>query len=400
MFRKGFFLIAAFIFTQGNAVELLINEHLIIAQNEGPSQEIVAKESCKEPEENGAPCKRSSARKPCASSCSARSGCTPPPPCCWQFNPCNPRKCTNMCGDGFSVLTEFLYLRSENSGFSVAYQQNVSNPAGLNVGDVVRIDPDWTPAFRAGISWNVDYDFWDLALKYTWYRNHSTLNETSALGFFPLWPVSSATTAEFATIEGSSLFKMNLGNFELARLTYLTKKVAIRPYLGVEGGTLHQHFKALLKTALTGNTAENRSFLKNLYWGVGPSIGMNLAFDLRGGFSVVGQVMGSLLYGKTKARLLNQTKANGSNQFVVARDHEEDFYQLSSHALFSLGLQWQTCFRCEKNRFKASVSWESHYFANQFNVPVSMQGFLAPLPSQSGEVLSLEGAQIALGFDF
>ena len=100
------------------------------------------------------------------------------------------------CG-GLFVMADFLYWKAENNGWAYAYEQETTDPIGLNVGNVMRIDPDWDPAFRVGLGWNTNHDFWDVFLNYTWYRNKASESRTSNTGFFPLWPILNQTTKFF-----------------------------------------------------------------------------------------------------------------------------------------------------------------------------------------------------------
>lgn len=304
------------------------------------------------------------------------------------------------CG-GFYISADFLYWRAENHGFSYAYELETTDPVGLNVGSVLRVRPDWDPGFRVGAGWNTTYDFWDLFLNYTWYRNHSKQTKTSANGFIPLWPVSASATGEFDTVSANSRFVMNMGDMELGRMLYLTKSVAIRPHWGVRGGTLHQKFGSSFGGIVLGGANSERSFSgRNNYWGVGPRTGVNGEFHLNQGFSILGKVAGTLLYGKTKARSTTRDLAIGATAFTIERQYTDNFYQLVPNLQLSLGFQWQTCFWCEKMFFKMSAAWETNYWWNQFNLPFGVAGTVAPFPTVGNQPLTMEGLTVNFEWDF
>ncbi len=338
------------------------------------------------------------APKPCPPKpCPPKPCCNPPPPCCWNFNPCNPKGCTDMNCGGFYVSADFLYWRSENHGFSYAYELKSTTQ---NVGSVVRIDPEWDPAFRVGAGWNTTYDFWDVFLDYTWYQNRSSESSSSAIGFIPLWPVSSSTTGQYRDVSASSRFSLNMGDLEIGRMVYLTKSIAVRPHWGARGGTLHQKFKDNFSGLLSGASSAETFNGRNNYWGVGPRTGVNGEWHMSRSFSILGKAAGALLYGKTQVKNEHQTLASGGTVFVLERQYKDNFYQLVPNLQLALGLQWQTCFWCEKMFFKMSASWETNYWWNQFNIPYSTAALTAPMPTVGNQPLTMEGLTLNFELDF
>ena len=304
------------------------------------------------------------------------------------------------CG-GIYINADFLYWRSENHGFSYAYERQAI-PAGENNGKIVRLNPDWAPAFRAGIGWNTTHDFWDLLLNYTWYRNKVSKSRTSANGYIPLWPVSAANTGEFVNVSARSRLQLNMGDLEVGRMIFLTKTVAIRPHLGAKGGTLYQRFKSKYTVPVTGGGAntEEKFNGRNNYWGVGPRLGLNGEFHLNQGFSLKGIFAGALLYGKTKAGWARSVLQSGSTNYTTSHDFSDNFYQLVPHMQLALGLQWQACFWYEKMLCRMSVMWETNYWWNQFNLPVALNGVGAPLPTVGNQPLTTEGLTVNLEWGF
>lgn len=302
------------------------------------------------------------------------------------------------CG-GFFIMADFLYWRAENHGFSYAYE--VTDAAGLNVGDVIRIHPDWDPAFRIGAGWNTTHDFWDVFLNYTWYRNKSSETRTSNNGFLPMWPVSNAINGQFTSVSARSRFQLNMGDLEVGRMLFLTKTVAIRPHWGAKGGTLHQRFQNTFSgLAVGGANSEQRFSGRNNYWGIGPRAGVNGEFHLNQGFSLKGMFSGALLYGKTKARSATSTLAAGGTDFVTQPDYSDDFYQLVPHMQLAIGFQWQTCFWCEKMLYRMSAMWETNYWWNQFNLPVGLDGRVTPLPTVGNQPVTMEGLTVNFEWGF
>lgn len=306
------------------------------------------------------------------------------------------------CG-GFFLTADFLYWRAENHGFSYAYELNTTDPVGGNVGDIVRVNPSWDPAFRVGAGWNTGYDFWDVYLNYTWYRNSTSETRTNDVnGFIPLWPVSSSATAvgEFTTVQAKTRFMLNIGDLELGRMVYLTKSVAIRPHWGARGGTIHQKFNSAFSEAFVGGQFTDQNFSgKNNYWGIGPRAGVNGEFHLNQGFSILGKAAAALLYGKNDVRATTR-RVDLTGVSSIERQYEDDFYQLVPNLQLLLGVQWQTCFWCEKMFFKMSAAWETNFWWDQFNLPYGLSSLVAPMPTVGNQPLTMEGLTVNFEWDF
>lgn len=300
--------------------------------------------------------------------------------------------------EGFFVSADFLYWRAENHGFSYAYE--IESATAPIEGKVVRVDPSWDPAFRVGLGWNTAYDFWDVFLNYTWYRNTASDSRTNTAGFIRMFPLTSGTASEFTTVSANTRFMLNMGDLEIGRMMYLTKSIAVRPHWGARGGTLNQKFRSHASDLVSSIDSENKFSGKNNYWGVGPRTGVNGEWHLNQGFSILGKAAAALLYGKTKANSVSSTLAIGGTNFVIDRSQSDDFYALVPNLQLSLGIQWQTCFWCEKMFFKMSASWETNYWWNQFNLPVGVSGFGAPFPTVGNQPLTMEGLTVNFEWDF
>lgn len=351
------------------------------------------------------PCPPKPKPKPCPPRRCKPAPCNPcrktPPRCCWKFNPCNPKGCSDMNCGGFFVSGDFLYWKSDNQGFSYAYELRTTTPLGLNVGDVVRLDQDWAPAFRVALGWNTEHDFWDFSLNYTWYRNRSSQTSTGGNGFIPLWPASTESASQFRSVQGISRVNMDMGEIEVGRLAFLTKSVALKPIFGVKGGVLHQRYISDFTVPFPATSLNQQRFTgKNYYWGIGPMALFKGELHLTRGFSMIGNLGGALLYGKTKTMSYNRTIAAGSSTFTTERQYFDQFYQLVPNLQMAFGFQWQRCFWWEKMFFKASVAWETQYWWNQYNLPFGLASTTVPFPNPPNQALTMEGLTVNMEWSF
>lgn len=344
--------------------------------------------------------------------CNPAPCCNPPPPCCWNFNPCNPKGCADMNCGGFYMTADFLYWRAENHGFSYGYELTtiLSNAAAVadnqNFGKIIRMSPEWDRGFRFSLGWNSRYDFWDLLLNYTCYNNQAKEKITSTTGFFPLWLEN--VNDRFGSASASTFFHLNMCDFEIGRLTALTKTISFRPHWGLRGGTLYQtfkdHFYDNLRTPPLPENSEVRFDGSNNYWGAGVRAGVDGHLQFSRGFGFLGKLAGALLYGKNKASSVSKhVVANIAPVETTNASCDDNYYQLAPTLQLALGIQWQTCFWCEKLFYKMAILWETNYWWNQFNLPVQVQSaslMVAPLPALGNQPLTMEGITMNFELDF
>lgn len=145
---------------------------------------------------------------------------------------------------------------------------------------------DWDCGFRLGAGYNFVYDQWDTQLYWTWYRTDERDNvapqpNATVIPEFEsgLLPGKNATSA---SIRWSLLF--NMIDWELGRKFWVSKNLSLRPFIGLKGGWIHQSIQLqlsglIVQNVLTTNFGKER--LKNNFWGIGPSAGVNTLWRLR-----------------------------------------------------------------------------------------------------------------------
>ncbi len=340
---------------------------------------------------------------------------------CWFHHGCSQEY-------GFYLTADFLWWRTENHGYSFAFDQQDSL---ANIGKVQRINPKWDPGFRVGLGWNSDYDGWDVLFNWTWMYNHAkttrirndlTVAEITTQGYYPQWPITSTLLQNstnlpllasghfnFRQVDAKSNIHLNAIDFELGRSFYATRRFSLRPHWGVRGAFIDQKFSNVFSDPLINPVALARllgtqpAFAfdgKNNWWGVGPRAGMFSEWHLCSGFSILGKAAGALMYGQTRVSSVTQTVPFLTDTYVVIRKASEHFDQLVPNLQMMLGLQWGTCFNCDSMYFGMNVCWETNYWWNQFNLPASVDLFDAPLPSIGNQPLTQEGLTINLELDF
>jgi hypothetical protein len=337
------------------------------------------------------------------------------PKCCTGVDPRVPRGCVPP--DGWYFMGDFLYWRAENHGFSFAL--NNEDSSILN-GKIERITPEWDPGFRLGLGWNTEYDVWDLLVNWTWYNHHSHSSKSrldlikisgQTQGFYPMNPVAVTSTVigPFASAVAHYHLIHNAIDLEIGRSYYVTKELSFRPHWGVRGAWLNQKFSDRFFDAANqpdeaNFLAEQRFSARNHYWGIGPRVGSHGEWHLNYGFSVIGKAAGALLYGGShvKADESRRVSDDGNLNPTLVRRVREHFDQLVPNLQMMIGMQWGSCFNCDKNYFNFNLCWETNYWWNMYNVPTLIQfvGINAPFPTIGNQPVTMEGLTINAQFDF
>ncbi len=338
--------------------------------------------------------------------------CQPKPRCC-RTSPCPLKDCIDECGSLY-FLADFLWWRAENHGFSYAYNRVDEI---LNIGKVVRVNPKWDPGFRLGFGWNTTHDNWDLMANWTWYHNKSKDNLTrgdlaqslvgETQGFYVMHPVDFffGGVGPFLDVAATWNLRLNAIDAEMGRGMWVTKCLGFRPHWGVRAAWLdqkfHDHFRNPANAPFPGFSVDEAKFsAKNNYWGVGPRAGLNAEWHMPCGFSFLGRTSAAVLYGKTRTSYKTERFFDGDTDFTIERQFSDNFWQLAPTLQLLLGMQWDTCFWCETMYYAISVSWETNFWWNQNNVPVVLDGYMTPVPTNSSEPVTMEGLTVNMEWDF
>jgi hypothetical protein len=306
---------------------------------------------------------------------------------------------------------DFLYWRAENQGFSYAF--NRTSASDFIEGNIERIEPQWDPAFRIGIGWSTDHDYWDIFFNWTWYQNHATqtderltIPDSTPFGYLAMFPQqTTGITGSFRRVYASWRLLYNAIDFELGRAFYLTRALSLRPFWGVRGAWLRQTFFNDFTSQVQPILASVRSQIQflgvNNYWGVGPRVGNATEWHLGYGFSFLGRLSGALLYGNTATEFSLFDSQSVGVPVALEQHYQDNFSQLVPTAQLALGLNWGTCFgKKNGSYFGLNGNWETNYYWNQFNLPVTIYGDPAPLPTTGNQPVTMEGFTLNAQINF
>lgn len=314
----------------------------------------------------------------------------------------------------FFLSADFLWWRAENQGFSYAFNQTENSTSFPNVGKVLRIPPKWDPGFRLGAGWTFPNGSWELFANWTWMNNfaHATkhLKNLSALnvgeGLYSMWPASLTVAGgtdlgPYSNAKASWVLHHNALDIECSKDICITKRLLIKPNWGVRAAWINQNFHSELEDSIiVGHIPEFNFKGKNHCWGAGPRVGGAAEWLLSNGFAFLGKANVALLYGQTHAKNLSKGPSATTGIVEIHHRFNDHFSQLVPNLQMMLGVEWGSCIFSQDRFMVISACWEVNYFWNQFNVPVSFEGYAVPMPTVGSQPLTMEGLTLNIRCDF
>lgn len=263
----------------------------------------------------------------------------------------------------------------------------------------------WDPGFRVGVGYGMKHDQWDTQAFYTWFKTKGTDHISSEPG-----SVHSAFLGNFyvdntqgAGLSGPAyqkagidwLIHFNLFDWELGRNYWISKSLALRPFVGAKGGWIHQiiHSKWEIPN-LSGAQFFNLGTedLKNNFWGIGPAAGINTKWILFSGQSqlihLFGDFSGAVMWGHWSFRDV----FNNDLQQKILIDLQDMSSGASTFRTF-IGFGWEVHFNQNQSQFCAKLGYEMQFWLDQLQYYSFTGGRL-------DNELTLQGGTFEISFDF
>jgi hypothetical protein len=279
--------------------------------------------------------------------------------------------------NGWYLFADALYwhIDMENTEWA-----EVSNPASTNVvTDVHSLNFKWNWGFRVGIGANMNHDMWDTNFYYTWLFADNSNKAGREGAVVEDLIAGDDTTFKTGSVKWGVHFSMF--DWELGRWHYVSKNLALRPHVGVKGGwidqTVHAKFSDLTNP---NNPAFRVDRLKNDFWGVGPSVGVNTMWVLGSAgrmmdhrFSLAGDFGGALMYGHFDISDRRVDRVGSQVEFNRVKGQSRNLAVTMLQGF--LGLSWDVPFNKNKNHFMLKAGYELQYWLNEaFGDNFALQG--------------------------
>lgn len=211
------------------------------------------------------------------------------------------------------VSVEFIYWRPDQAGMNYCFVSNEPDELIGSKNRGVEQKGDWTPGFRLGAGYQFGESQCD-AFAY-WTRFHSSacnrvegelILATPLLGA-PLKGDQTLVAVggrgpDTGSVHSHWHLQMDLIEVDLGYRIHFQDRLVLRPYVGVEGGWIHQRqaikFDDFLSEAPPSVIFDAEVVNKSHFHGVGPKVGLNGDCTLGWGFGLLGRFAATGLCGR------------------------------------------------------------------------------------------------------
>ncbi len=335
--------------------------------------------------------------------CCPVPACPCPPKIIECSKPCperEPRCALILCSavpessNGWYFFADALYWHADVGGSDYAFK-NKNTAAPVISGPNHSLDFKWSWGFRLGIGANIDYDQWDTNFYYTWFQTQNSNATGTSAGQLAVDNIGQVTTFSQGKIDWRIHFSML--DWELGRWFYVSKHLSLRPHVGVKGGWINQKIEKEFTSAETSWDVH----VKNDFWGVGASGGLNTTWEFaqyeRNNFTFFGDVAGAIMYGHFEVDNSELTSAGGG---FKPHDLNRNLAVPMLQAI--LGFGWDRDFNCNRCHVGIRLGYEFQYWfrQNQTLINETTVGGQTVRYQRAHDDLAFQGLTLDLRFDF
>lgn len=255
---------------------------------------------------------------------------------------------------------------SDGVGFTTKSQSNTS----LVNGKTKHPEFEWNWGFKLGVGYDLTHDGWDLRARYT--RIHNAANKEISVPngealFFLLTNAATGVVSQNATSARDHWnVHLNIVDLEVGREYYISKRLAMRPFMGLETAWIIQHEKNKFQGGTAAPLAGSafRTFERHKYWGLGLRVGIDGNWHLGQGWSIFSNTALNVLYGFFDIHNTSRTElANGT---TTGTQSSNDGYHVSKTITEVVtGLSWDRMLAEDRCHLGIRAGWEHHLFLNQ-----------------------------------
>ncbi len=273
-------------------------------------------------------------------------------------------------------------------------------------------DFDWFSGVRLGVGrYLANHDKWDISLFTTYYyaqeNSKSSPNRARGALLTPLW----IPTFDGGATHGKTVWRLNFFNWDLSigREYNMLRTIVAHPFIGLRAALIYKDQNSRYSDQFTSGNVDrvlrDKFSASNSYWGIGPRTGVDLQFNMRSGWSFLGNLSAALFFGRNDLQEEISTKVSNSGVLTKARYHAKDNrFNVRANLDTGLGLGWETWLNQHTVRIAPSVLFEAScwFDTNQLFVPKGTSSVtVAPDPALPNFVNQRrQGNLILMGFSF
>lgn len=306
-------------------------------------------------------------------------------------------------GAGAYFMIDALVWKANVGGSEYSYTDASSIAAYPLSGSFKDTDFGWDWGLKVGLGYNFEHDNWEADLLFTYFSS-SESNSVASGATGSIIPLKGAADLGSPTggldycTRATSSYKFVYDNIdvELARNYFVSKNLSLRPHFGLKNTwiNLTQTVRYTGGAFTLGSTFLNKDVSK--FWGIGPAAGVNSKWHLCNGFSLFGDVSGSLLWGyyKVNHHENNSTAPTTNDIYLTANMH-----RFAPTAQLALGLAYDAYMNEDKQHIGISLGWETIYYW-RVNQMLQIVDFSTRKYNRASEDVSMQGVTLHIRWDF
>lgn len=275
-----------------------------------------------------------------------------------------------------------------------ASQQSASSWA-----NVIGVNPDkytlqnddfgWDPGFRGGLSFDPK-GFFDTKLYWTYFT--SDTKDSIPLDIHLVTPEFFSgflSDNDFFGAKQEWKLDYHTVDLELSHAFNITDTITLRPIIGVKAASINQTIDVLWQALLFNSTEK----VTSNYLGIGPSFGVNGAWQISKQLEFVSEFAGAFMWGRwnikdTYKRPYEPLSLTPNATTITTKLNDSELGTLNLR--YFVGLHWSPQ---ALSRLSVEIGYDMQYWANQLRVTTFQQ-----LPTHGD--LTLQGGTCSFSFDF
>jgi hypothetical protein len=184
-------------------------------------------------------------------------------------------------------------------------------------------------------------------------------------------------------------------DWELGRNYWVSKSLALRPFVGIKGGWINQRIDSKwINPNLPSSLYFNRGTeeIKNDFWGIGPSLGVNTKWLLYASqtqwFSLFGDFSGAMMWGHWT---FSDQYKNDLSQTVNI--HLQNVNNAATMVRILMGFEWDLNFKQDQYRLTSKIGYEMQFWLDQLQ-------FYSFTAGRQNSQLTLQGGTLEFCLNF
>lgn len=270
-----------------------------------------------------------------------------------------------------TLFEDLIYWNaSQQSTSPWAYVQTFNVPPAATF-----IEPNvhfgWSPGLKVGINYEKP-SFVDTKLYWTYFSTKTHEGIVAAPNEFIIPEFFNGFTTQNLFNRAQLDWKMifNMIDAELGHTFEPIDTLGVRPFIGIKGGTINQSIHSSWQEQLLNFTVYSATEdLKNNFYGVGPSFGLDTTWHLNKNFSIRGDLSTALLWGHWNIQdtYFRPAALLGIIPEKIINSNTNNSMLGAFMASYFLGLEW--IFQA-KALVTLKAGYEMQFWSNQLRLPM------------------------------